>query len=110
MAKGSKDNEMGPMEEMKRSRGMPNKSPLSMENELPEGMSKPSAEGEMHMGGVHKSDSSGMEQNKHLGNSTMGAAVRQLSYETERGEHAPSVGGHDDAGMHHTGMGVMKKA
>lgn len=104
MAKGSKDNEMMPMEQERRAHGSPNKSPLSAENELPEGMSKPSAPGEQSMGGIHKGMSSGGEQNAHMGNSSMGAAVKQLSYETERGAHAPGIGGHADAGMHHTGV------
>lgn len=65
-----------------------------VEDTLPPGMKKPEAEGEMHMGGVHKGDKSG-EGDKHLGNSSMSAAVKQLNYETERGEHCPE--------------GVMKK-
>lgn len=108
MAKESADNKMGPMEEERRSHGSPNKSPLGAENELPQGMSKPSAPGEQGMGGVKKGMSSGAGQGAHMGNSDMGSAVRQLNYETERGSHAPGVGGHADAGMHHTGA-VMHK-
>jgi hypothetical protein len=108
MAKGSADNEMGPMEEMKRAHGTPNKAPLGVESTLPEGMKDPVNEGEHAMGGVHKGMGSGAEQNTHMGNSSMGAAVRQLEYETERNEHAPDVAGVPGTGAAH--HGIMKKA
>lgn len=79
-----------------------NESPQGVESTLPEGMEKPKAEGEQSMGGVHKG-SGGMS------NTSMSSAVDQLNYETERGSHAPGVGGHADAGHHHAG-GLMKKA
>ena len=108
MAKGSKDNEMAPMDEMMRDRGSPMKSPLSVESELPEGMSKPSAAGEQGMGGIRKGDSAGSGEGL-MGNSNMGSAVAQLNYEVERGSHAPDVAGDRSAGAQHAGM-IMKKA
>ena len=77
---------------------------LSVESELPEGMKKPTAEGEDHMGGIRK----GADAGGHMGNASMSKAVDQLNYETERGQHAPAVGGHADAG--HAHAGIMKKA
>ena len=74
-----------------------------VESTLPEGMEKPKAEGEQGMGGVHKGN------DMHMSNTSMSKAVDQLNYETERGAHAPAVGGHADAGHAHAG-GVMKKA
>lgn len=91
-----------PMQRMEQASGSPERSPPSVESTLPEGMKRPSAEGEMSMGGVHKGSDS------HMGNSGMSAAVNQLNYETERGGHAPGVGGHHDAGAAH--HGIMKKA
>lgn len=44
------------------------------------GMPEPKDPGEHHMGGVHKG--------------SMGSAVASLNKQTERGEHAPTVGGH----------------
>lgn len=109
MAKGSADNAMGPRDEMMRAKGSPDKAQYSVESELPPGMSKPMAPGEQNMGGVKKSDVSGDGSDKHMGNTGMGNAVAQLNYETERGGHAPDVGGDRSAGMQHAG-GIMKKA
>lgn len=109
MTKMSKDEEMAVRDrEESFGSGHPNKSPLGLENTLPPGMKKPEAEGEQHMGGIHKGHEAG-GNDKHMGNTNMGSAVKQLNYETERGEHAPEVGGHHDAGHHHAG-GLMKKA
>lgn len=88
--------------------GHPKKSAPSVESTMPPGMKKPVAPGEEHMGGIHKGMEAGGED-KHMGNTSMKSATRQLEYETERGEHAPEVGGHHDAGHHHAG-GLMKKA
>lgn len=107
MAKSSAEEAKIPMDREEQASGSPEKSMPGVKDTLPSGMKAPSAEGEMHMGGVKKGMGSGGEQNSHMGNSSMGAAVKQLNYETERGSHAPGVGGHADAGMHHTG--VMKK-
>ena len=83
--------------------GHPDKRPLGVKNELPAGMSRPEASGESAMGGVHKGMSPG-GNDKHLGSSDLGSAVRQLNYETERGEHAPDVAGHRSAGAQHQGL------
>lgn len=104
MTKESKDERMTEKElDAQSASGHPMKRPLSVESELPEGMRKPEAAGEQGMGGVHKGSASGGNDG-HLGNSNMGAAVKQLNYETERHEHAPSVGGHHDAGRQHHGV------
>lgn len=108
MAKGSAETEMAAKYQEERAHGSPDKAPLGVNSTLPEGMKAPKAEGEMHMGGVHKGDASGDGEDRHMGNTGMGNAVAQLRYETERGEHAPGVGGHADAGHHHAG-GIMRK-
>lgn len=58
----------------------------SVKDTLPQGMSVPEAEGESHMGGVHKGNDG------HIGNAGMGAAVSLLKEQTER--HEKSVGGY----------------
>lgn len=103
MAKQSADNAMMARDEEMREKGSPDKAPYSVESTMPPGMVKPVAPGEQGMGGIHKSDVAG-GSDSHLGNSSMSAATAQLRYETERGEHAPEVGGHRDAGMQHTGV------
>lgn len=109
MSKASADEAKIPGDRAAQAAGSPDKSQRPVSDTLPPGMSMPSAPGEQNMGGVKKSMASGSEQNDRMGNSTMGAAVAQLNYETERGSHAPGVGGHSDAGLHHTGSGVIKK-
>lgn len=89
-----------PMDRMEQASGTPDRAAYSVESTMPPGMKKPVAPGEQEMGGVRKSG--------HMGNDQMSSAVAQLNYETERGEHAPGVGGHADAGMAHSG--IMKKA
>lgn len=108
MAKESADEAMMVKDQDMRAKGSPQKSPNPVSDELPPGMSTPTAPGEQSMGGVEKGMSGGEGQGNHMGNSSMGAAVKQVEYETERGSHAPGVGGYGDAGMHHTG-GVMRK-
>ena len=85
-----------PGDRMEQAKGSPDMKPYPVSSTLPEGMPMPSSEGEQAMGGVHKSG--------HMGNDSMGAAVRQLNYETERGAHAPSVAGDAAAGMKHHGI------
>lgn len=58
----------------------------SIDNTLPPGMKKPTAQGESAMGGVVKTDG-------HLNNVGMGAAVKLLNEQTERGAHAATVAG-----------------
>lgn len=59
-----------------------------VEDELPPDMPVPKAEGEEHMGGVHKGNDG------HIGNAGMGAAVSLLNEQTERRGAQPTVGGH----------------
>lgn len=96
-------------EDMRSMSGHPEKHELSVKSTLPEGMKDPVSPGEQQMGGVVKGSSSGDGMDRHMGNTGMGNATAQLRYETERGEHAPEVGGHKDAGHQHAGM-IMKKA
>jgi hypothetical protein len=107
MAKASSEEAMIPGARAAQASGSPKTSMPGVSDTLPEGMKAPSAPGESSMGGVKKGSSGGSGEG-HMGNSSFGAAISQLNYETERGEHAPGVGGHADAGQHHTG--VMKKA
>ena len=104
MTKESRDeNEATYALEAQGASGHPDKRPLGVENELPAGMSRPVESGENEMGGVRKSNTPG-GNDKHLGSSDLGSAVRQLNYETERGEHAPDVAGHRSAGARHQGL------
>lgn len=72
----SKAEKMGVMEKEHNMKGSPKKSPDSVKSQLPEGMKAPKDPGEKSMGGVKKSG--------HMGNTSMGAAVKHLSKETER--------------------------
>lgn len=91
MTKESKDEMMSVKEaEMNEGSGHPDKKPLSMDNETMGVMKKPHESGENEMGGVKKGSSAG-GNDKHLGNSDMASAVRQLNYETERSGHPSGV-------------------
>lgn len=97
MTKESKETAMAVHEREALSHGSPTKHEPGLDNETSDVMKPPHDAGEHKMGGVHKGSDA------HIGNSGMGHAVKQLEYETERGGHAPAVGGHKGAGHQHSG-------
>lgn len=58
----------------------------SLQKEIPEGETVPKAPGDSHKQ-MDGNDKSGMQAN-------MARAAARLNHETERGKHAPHVGGH----------------
>jgi hypothetical protein len=93
MAKQSADNAMMERDEESRRKGSPARGAEPPRGDETAGLNMKIEEtGENEMGGVHKGG--GHEgSDHHMGNSGMGAAVDLLMKDTERGPHAPEVGG-----------------